>query len=48
MDSIKTAVWCLALACSALAPSSARHTVFVGLREDKPAIEVRREAAAKP
>ena len=25
-----------------------RHTVFVGLREDKPATEVRREAATKP
>jgi len=25
-----------------------RHTVFVGLREDKPAREVRREAATKP
>jgi bifunctional non-homologous end joining protein LigD len=25
-----------------------RHTVFVGLREDKPAREVRREAAARP
>jgi bifunctional non-homologous end joining protein LigD len=24
-----------------------RHTVFVGLREDKPAREVRREAAVK-
>ncbi len=25
-----------------------RHTVFVGLREDKPAREVRREAATRP
>jgi bifunctional non-homologous end joining protein LigD len=25
-----------------------RHTVFVGLREDKPTREVRREAASRP
>jgi bifunctional non-homologous end joining protein LigD len=25
-----------------------RHTVFVGLRQDKPALEVRREVASRP